>query len=60
MMLKFYIQAGLQEKLLLLHDKLDWLERLDVTCPVVRVSAEKDSGATELDVHDDFKREMAL
>ena len=59
----FVLQAGLQEKLSLLHNKLDWLERLDVTSPVVHNSTESDArdpSDTELDVHDDFKREMAL
>jgi len=59
----FCFQAGLQEKLLVLHNKLDWLERLDVTCPVQHTtSTEKDNEDrdTEFDVHDDFKREMAL
>jgi len=46
------LQAGLQEKLTSLHNGLDWLERLDVTCPAVIDD--------ELDVHDDFKREMSL
>ena len=57
-----FFQAGLQEKLLVLHNKLDWLERLDITCPVQHTRAEKDNEDldTEFDVHDDFKREMAL
>ncbi|XP_065904142.1 probable rRNA-processing protein EBP2 [Dysidea avara] len=44
--------SALQKKLLSLHNGLDWLERFDVTCPV-----EADD---ELDVHDDFKREMSF
>ncbi|XP_065904139.1 probable rRNA-processing protein EBP2 [Dysidea avara] len=44
--------SELQKKLLSLRNGLDWLERLDVTCPVVTDE--------ELDVHDDFKREMSL
>ena len=42
---------------------MDWLERLDITCPVQHSSTEKDNNEdpdTEFDVHDDFKREMAL
>lgn len=53
-------QAGLQEKLSLIHNKLDWLERLDVTCPHASTENENGDPDTEFDAHDDFKREMAL
>ena len=57
-----YLQVGLQEKLSLLHNKLDWLERFDITSPVTHASVENGNGDpnVELDAimeFAEFKRE---
>ena len=58
----YFSQSGLTQKLATLKQELDWLERMDVTCSATPPTAKEgeEGEQNRLDINNNFKREMLL